>query len=59
MNRRALGRRVSTVRAHLNPQPETTFLANARAVIEFGGKEWTAESMLQLARHLARGHCES
>lgn len=53
MSRRALGRRVSTVQANLNPQPDQTFLAYARAVIAFGGGTPTHESANRLARVLA------
>jgi hypothetical protein len=46
------------MQAFLHPPPDPTFLAYARAVIEFGGAQATEASAVQVARYLARGRHE-
>jgi hypothetical protein len=54
VSRRGLYRRVGAIHDRLNPRPDPTFLAYARAVIEFGGGQPTLNSVLGLARYLSQ-----
>jgi hypothetical protein len=51
--KRSLGRRLTRIRNAFDPPIEQSFLAYARALIEFGGVEPTADSTMQLARYLS------
>lgn len=54
MSRRAVQRRIVRIAAALDPLPDQSFLAYARALIEFGGGAPTAASVRQLARYFAQ-----
>ena len=52
MRHQSIGRRLAMLKDNLNPRPDDSFLAYARALIEFGGHEPTAESTQRLAELL-------
>ena len=54
MSRRGLQQRVGRVRAQLDPQPDATVVAYARAVIEFGGHQPTRANVRDLAQFFVR-----
>jgi hypothetical protein len=57
MSRRAVHRRIERVAQALDPLPDRSFLAYARALIAFGGEEPSPTSATQLARYLADFRC--
>jgi len=53
MGAKALGWRLSRVRAQIDPVPDARFLAYARAVIAWGGGEPDEDAALRLAHAFA------